>query len=142
MKKLLKDKKNKSDIVIKKIKKSFIKHHMRSTCEYTKGEYYYLIYEFVVIAYSEKTNTVDVSFNISTRPDVSAFFSLLLNEIYNFDDINITEIYLPENDGKILIGEECIIKHQKKLKEKIINEFLEEQIQTHYLRNNYFGEVC
>jgi len=134
--------KNKSEDVIEKIKKNFLKHETKSINDYIINNNHYLIYEFMIITYSEKDNIVDIAFNVSTRSDISAFFALLLSKIHNFDDVRIMEVFSSDKNGKILSGNDCIKNHQERLKDKIVNDFLTDQFQTHYLRTIDNSGVC
>jgi len=132
----------KSKIVIEKIKNKFLESKVKPVDDYIVKDYHYLIYDFMIITYSEKTNVVNLSFDVSTRPDLAAFFALELQKVYSFDDVKTMEVYLRDDDGVILSGKTCIKKHQDTLKDKIVNEFVKDQFQTHYLKTTYMGEMC
>lgn len=131
-----------SDDVVEKIKDKFLEGGVRCLSDYVSDKLRYLVYEFMIISYNHKKNTVDISFDVSTRADLSASFTLVLSKTHKFKNINVLEVYSSESDGKILIGENCVRKHQEKLKDKIISDFLVDQYHTHFLKNNQIGEMC
>ena len=133
---------SKKEKLIEKIKSEILKHKIKPINDYEVDDYHYIMYEFMIITYSETNNTIDLAFNVSTRPDLSAFFTMLLTKIHNFSNINIMEVYSEDEEGKISTGETCIKDHQEKLKTKIVNEFVTEQLQTHYLKTSQVGEMC
>jgi len=141
MKKII-DKEITSKKIIKKIKNKFLKSNVKSIDDYIVKDCHYLIYEFMIITYSETTNSIDVAFDVSTRADLSAFFALELQKTHDFDDVKIMEVYSKSDDGIISSGSNCVEKHQANLKEKIISEFVTEQFQTHYLKTTYIGDMC
>ena len=125
-----------------KIKDVLKEHKVTTLTNYRLEDKYYLITDFMIITYSEKEKVMDIAFLVSTMPDVAAFFTLILTDFDEIKDINIMELYMRGENGKILTGNECIEQYQKNIKKSIIDDFIEEQVQLHYLRTNNVGSVC
>lgn len=117
------------------------KYDLKVLDKYKIEDKYYLILEFILIVYSEEENNIDLSFHISIKPDLSAIISLLLSNLGEIKIINVMESYI-DKDGKILLGDEAEVEYSERLKNNIINGYLNEQFQLHYLKNNQIGEMC
>lgn len=128
--------------LIDKIKDVLDEHKVTTLTSYKLKDIFYLITDFMIITYSENNHMIDISFHIATRPDISAFFILLLKDFDEIKYINVMESYMKDEKGQILTGDECIEKHQKNVKDIIIDNFVKEQLQLHYLQTCRMGGVC
>lgn len=129
--------------LIDKVIKSLKKHKVNILTNYKLDDKFYLITDFMIVTYTEKNSLMDISFHISTRPDVAAFFTLVLTDFDGVKDINVMEVFMNDENGKILTGNDCIEKNQKNMKNNIIGDFIGEQTQIHYLQNSsYVGKMC
>lgn len=96
----------------------------------------------MIITYSEKDHVIDIAFHIDTRPDISAFFIILLTKFNEIKNINIMEVYMKNEDGQVLTGDKCIERHQINVKSDIIDVFIGDQVQVHYLQTSHVGKIC
>jgi hypothetical protein len=128
--------------LIEKIKKVLDKNKITALTNYKLEDKFYLITEFMIITYSEDTQSIDIAFHVATRPDVSSFYTLALTDFDEIKDINIMEVYIKDENGKILTGNKCIERHQKNVKDDIIGNFVGEQATTHYLHTYHCGSMC
>ncbi len=124
------------------IKEILEEHKVTTLTNYKLEDKFYLITDFMIITYSENDHVMDIAFNVATRSDISAFFTLLLTDFDEIKDINIMEVYMKDEDGKVLTGDDCIETHQKNVNDSIIDKFVGEQLQLQYLKTNHVGEMC
>lgn len=120
-------------MLFKKIIFTLSKYNIKVLDHYYSDTKYFILTDFMIISYNIETMIMNISFNISTRPDIAAFFTLVLTDFNEVKDINISEIYMI-NDGKMLTGDECTEKNQTNIKRTIIDDFLVEQIKLDYLK--------
>lgn len=129
-------------VLIEKIKNILYERNVNTLTNYKLKDRFYLITDFMIITYSEEDNVLDIAFHISTRPDISAFFVLELKNLDEIKYINVMEVYMKNENGDILTGDKCIDNHKKNIRNNIIDEFLGEEIQLHYLKTNHVGSMC
>lgn len=128
--------------VIQKIKEYLSNNNIKVLTDYTVDNRDYLITDFMIVNYSNKDKIIDLSFNVSTRADIAAHFTLMLNELEDVNGISIMEIYMIDENGKYISGSECIKKHQENMRKLVIDDFVSEEVQLHYLKTHQLGEMC
>jgi len=128
--------------LIDKVKEVLKEHKVTTLNSYKLKDKFYLITDFMIITYLEKDQLIDIAFHIATRPDISSFFTLILTDFNEIKDINIMEVFIKDEHGNVLTGSKCIEEHQKNVKDEIIKDFIENQIQMHYLQTSRVGEMC
>lgn len=128
--------------VIQKIKEYLSNNNIKVLTDYTVDNRDYLITDFMIVNYSNEDKIIDLSFNVATRADIAAHFTLMLNELEDVNGISIMEIYMIDENGKYISGSECIKKHQENMRKLIIDDFVSEEVQLHYLKTHQLGEMC
>ncbi|MBU0777910.1 hypothetical protein KKF82_06610 [Patescibacteria group bacterium] len=128
--------------LIEKIKDVLDEHKVKTLTNYKLDDKYYLITDFMLITYNKYDSSIDIAFHVATRPDISSFFTLVLTNFDEVKDINIMEVYMKDKEGQILTGDECIKQHQKNVRSNIIDDFVGDQVQTHYLQTTQIGGEC
>jgi hypothetical protein len=128
--------------ITNKIRENLLKENIKILTDYSSDNKDYLFTDFMIMTYSDIDKSLDLSFNIATRSDVAAYFTLMLSRIVGIDCIHIMEIYSIDENGKFINGLECIQKHQENLKKLIIDDFVKEEVQLHYLKTHQLGSEC
>ena len=128
--------------VIQKIKEHLSKNNINILTDYTVDNKDYIITEFMIINYSPTDKIIDLSFNVATRADIAAHFTLILNDLEDVNGLNIMEVYMIDEEGKYISGNDCIKKHQENTRKFIIDDFVKEEVQLHYLRTHQVGNEC
>ena len=116
--------------IIDEIKNELNEHDVHIIADYKSGNNYYIMTEFMIITYSDEENIIDVA----------SFFALILSDFGV--EVNIMEVYIRDEDGKVWSGNQCVEKHQEKMKNIVLNEFMEDQFQIHYLQHSQLGRMC
>ncbi len=128
--------------VIQKIKEYLSNNNIKVLTDYTVNNRDYLITDFMIVNYSNEDKIIDLSFNVATRADIAAHFTLMLNELEDVNGISIMEIYMIDENGKYISGSECIKKHQENMRKLVIDDFVSEEVQLHYLKTHQLGSEC
>lgn len=128
--------------LLEKVKDILEENNVQVYTIYKIKDLFYLISEFIIITYSEKEKLVDLAFHVDTRADVAAYFTLLINNIEEIEELNIMEIFMKSQEGDILTGDECLVRHNIDMNKKIIDNYVEDQLETEYLKDNYVGKIC
>lgn len=97
---------------------------------------WFIIGKNVLICVSS-SKRITIDFHVSCSPLLSAEIVNLLRDL----DIKIIigNIFMYDGSGNIFEGEEAKEMSEKKNKDDIINDFIKEQMQKHYLMNNQVG---
>jgi len=127
---------------IQQIRETLLKENIKILTDYSVDDKDYIVTDFMVVTYSKVDKILDLSFNIATRVDIATYLTLTLNDIEDVDAINIMEVYLIDENGKFITGSECIKKHQENLRKLIIDDFVNEEVQLHYLKTHQLGGEC
>ena len=76
----------------------------------------------------ETNNRVSIAFHVSTRPDIAAITTLMINEIEIVDQIFISEIFMFSGSEKdYVIGDVAFDKWEEHKATTIINKYVNER---------------
>ena len=93
------------------------------------------ICEDMVLFLDNKDGSLSVSFHASSKPEVVARNSLILNEMEDFDEFYIMESYVINNDNKFICGDEAFKLLKQSEEAEVLKGFIIEREYEKILKN-------
>ena len=90
-----------------------------------KEEYIFMVEDMLIFVH-EKRNEVNISFQVTTRPDVVAQHILILNEIED-TEINIMDSFIYDHQRTFISGDRAFNLVQNSIKKQGVQEFIKNQ---------------
>jgi len=109
---------------------------------YRDQEKYHVLCDNIILTYKELTGELNLSFHVSLMPDESAFVACSLQELDCISEITIGDVFITDEQGNIISGDECIKKFEQQVKYSNYSEFMEEENQNFILHNGQCGMEC
>lgn len=78
-------------------------------------------------------DSIILNFHLSSSPSYAARIVLILREISDLKDIEVSDDFLFDREGNYLDGEEAIKYDYENIKKNIIDDFIEEQYKIGFL---------
>lgn len=90
-----------------------------------KEEYIFMVEDMLVFVH-EKRNEVNISFQVTTRPDIVAQHILILKEVEN-TEINIMDSFIYDNNRIFISGDRAFNLVENSIKKQGVKEFIKHQ---------------
>lgn len=101
-------------------------------------EYIFMVEDMLIFVH-EKRNEVNISFQVTTRPDIVAQHILILKEIED-TEINVMDSFIYDHKRTFVSGDRAFSLVENSIKNKGVKEFIEHQNMTEMLeKSNCFN---
>ena len=101
-------------------------------------EYIFMVEDMLLFVHKKK-NEVNISFQVTTRPDIVAQHILILKEIEN-TEINIMDSFIYDHQRTFVSGDKAFNLVENSIKNQGVKEFIEKQTMTEMLeKSNCFN---
>jgi hypothetical protein len=87
--------------------------------------------EFMTIFVDEKEKTISISFDVTCKPEISATYAIILNQLGY--DVIIMEPFIFDKNKEFVTGDKAYQIVDEVKREKIINEYVKELTYTEVL---------
>lgn len=102
-------------------------------------EEYIFMVENMLLFIHEKRNEINISFQVTTRPDIVAQHILILKEIEN-TEINIMDSFIYDHKRTFISGERAFNLVENSIKKQGVQEFIDHQTMKEVLeKSNCFN---
>lgn len=103
-----------------------------------KEEYIFMV-ENMLLFVHEKRNEINISFQVTTRPDIVAQHTLILKEIED-TEINIMDSFIYDHQRIFISGDRAFNLVENSIKKQGVQEFIEHQTMKDMLeKSNCFN---
>jgi hypothetical protein len=96
---------------------------------------FFLFCDGVVINITDD-DLVKLSYHVATRPDYASNLGLALCEVPHLEKIEIGQLYVYDNNSKMLVGEEAIRYHFDHMRHSLIQSFMKDQYNKYILHTS------
>jgi hypothetical protein len=111
--------------------------------QYEKDDVYILCTKMMILICEEKTKILKIFFHAGARPDESAQITLDLQTIKGIKHVYVSDVFLyVDNMENVITGYKAFDIFENNIKQNILDEFIKEQNELHYLMNCQIDSVC
>ena len=96
-------------------------------------EYTFIVEDMLIIVHNK--NKISISFQVSTKPEIVANNTLILNEIEEIEHISIMESFAFTEDKKLVCGKKAYEMFQETTEHNIIQNFEQSKYHKMILMN-------